>query len=65
VPNPLTPTPKAAAAGLAGIVASFVVWILTDGFHISVSPEHAALIAAAMSFIAAYFSPRSQPPPTT
>ncbi len=53
--------PKTAAAGLGGALTGVLIWILTDGFHVQVSGEHAAYLATLVAVACSYFAPR-QPP---
>jgi hypothetical protein len=57
----LTPTPKAASAGIAGAVTYIIIRILTRGFHFEITAEDGAAITTIVAFIAAYLAPRSQP----
>jgi hypothetical protein len=56
-------TPKTAATGISGAFTGVLIWVLTDGFHINVSAEHAAYLTAIITFGASYFAPRSDPTP--
>lgn len=54
------PTPKAASAGIAGALTYIIIRIL-GGFQIEITGEDGAAITTVVSFLAAYFAPRSKP----
>jgi hypothetical protein len=59
----LTPTPKVATGGATGIVTAFVLYELSNRFHITLAPEESSFITTAFIFLASYFAPHSAPTP--
>jgi hypothetical protein len=61
--NKILPTPKVATGGITGILTGFIIYELTQRFHITIAPEEAAFLTATLSFASSYFAPHSDPTP--
>jgi len=59
----LLPTPKVATGGLTGILTGFIIYELTNRFHITIAPEEAVFLSTILAFAASYFAPHSDPTP--
>lgn len=57
----IAPSNKIATSGATGILTAFIIYELTNRFHITIAPEEASFITFLLSFIAGYFTPHSQP----
>jgi hypothetical protein len=59
----MMPTSKVTAGGIAGLIATVIISELQNRFQITLSGDEAALLTAAVSFIAAYITPHIPQPP--
>jgi hypothetical protein len=60
--NGATPTPKVAAAGIAGAISIILVWVLNSGVGVDVPPEVASAFTTVVAFAAGYIkAPASLP----
>lgn len=50
----MTPTPKVAAAGIAGAVSIILVWLLNTVAAVGVPPEVASAFTTVLAFAAGY-----------
>ncbi len=59
----LVPTPKVATGGIAGVIVAFVLYELTNRFHINIDSAEASFATVLVSFISSFLAPKSDPTP--
>ncbi len=59
----ITPTPKVATGGITGIIVAFVLYELTNRFHINIDSAEASFATVIVSFLSSYLAPKSKPTP--
>lgn len=57
------PTPKVAAAGIAGAVSVLLIFVIQSVFKIEITAEVASSITVIMSFVAGYIKQDEKPAP--
>jgi hypothetical protein len=57
----ILPTPKVATGGLTGILTGFIIYELTNRFHLTIAPEEAVFISTVLAFASSYLAPHSDP----